>query len=312
MAGRKSGDFRYRDEGSENSIKFRGDCTDASEDTESSARAWQRCCPAGRELRGVMYQAYWGLSHSPFAPAAARQLLDQQPQCGEALARLDFLVEHKSRLGLLVGPAGGGKSLVLSEFARRQQAAGAAAVLVNAAGSVALLGEIAAGWGCDLSAPAASSPWRQLVDRLSVLRLEQVPAVLALDDLDQATSDSLLAVRRLVQLPEVDLTIVAAASENGVARLGRLVDLAELRIELAYWSADDTRDYLTASLATAGREQPLFVDGAVRRLFELSGGAPRRVGQLAQLALIAGAGQSLAEIDGATVAAVHNELSAAR
>jgi general secretion pathway protein A len=262
-----------------------------------------------------MYQAYWGLSHSPFAPAAIRQLLDSQPQCGEALARLDFLVEHKSRFGLLTGPAGSGKSLILGEFVRRQREVGAAAAAVRATGLSAsdLLAEVAAVWGCDPAVSATSAViWRRVADRLAEFRLEQVPAVLALDDLDQAASDARHAIQRLLQLPDVDLTVVAAASDDGLSGLGRLVDHADLRVELACWSVDDTRNYLSASLASAGRQQTVFAERAVQRLFQLSGGLPRRVGQLAQLALIAGAGQSLTQIDEQTVLAVHDELSAAR
>jgi type II secretory pathway predicted ATPase ExeA len=240
-----------------------------------------------------MYQAYWGLTQSPFAPALCRQLAEQHPLCGEALARLDFLVEHRSRFGLLVGPPGSGKSLVLSEFARRQRAAGCAVALIDATGLLApdLLRELATAWGCDpLPASDSAALWRLATDRLAELKLEQVPAVLVLDNLDQSSGEVLTVVQRLLQLPDVEFTVVAAASDNGVSRLGwRLLDLAELRIELALWTADDPREYLKASLAAAGRQEPAFADRAVERLFQLSGGAPRRVGQLAQLALIAGA-----------------------
>src|SRR5262245_54057289 len=96
-----------------------------------------------------MYQAHWGLSQSPFTPAASRKLVDQHPLCGEALARLDFLVENRSRFGLLAGPAGSGKSLVLGEFTRRQRAAGAAVALISARGTSPseILYDITAAWG---------------------------------------------------------------------------------------------------------------------------------------------------------------------
>jgi len=58
--------------------------------------------------------------------------------------------------------------------------------------------------------------------------------------------------------------------------------------------------------------QPAFDEAAARRLFELSGGAPRKVNQLAQLALLAGAGQKLVQIDRETIDAVEEELSVAR
>lgn len=263
-----------------------------------------------------MYQAYWGLSQSPFAPTAIRKLVDRHPLCGEALARLDFLVANRSRLGLLVGPSGSGKSLVLGEFAHRQRAAGAAIALVGTTDLDAreVLVELTTEWGCNpCPALGETALWRLAADRLAELRMEQVPAVLALDDLDDAPSDTRSLVQRLLHLPDVELTIAATAHEGQVSRLGsRLLDLAELRIELALWTEDDTRDYLNASLSAAGRGDPAFADRAVERLFQLSGGAPRRVSQLAQLALIAGAGQNLTQIDEQTVLAVHDELSTAR
>jgi general secretion pathway protein A len=263
-----------------------------------------------------MYLAHWGLAQPPFAIAASRRLVEQHPVCAEALARLDFLVENRSQFGLLVGPAGSGKSLVLAEFARRQRAAGTAIASLTVAGVSAreVLLELATAWG---AAPHESDDvsrlWRLATDRLAELRLEQVPAALAVDDLDGATSEVLGLVQRLVGVADVELTIVAAARDEGIARLGkRLLDKAELRMELSLWTFDETRDYLKASLSAAGRQQPAFAEPAVQRLFELSGGAPRRLGQLAQLALVAGAGQKLNEIDEQTVQAVHEELSAAR
>jgi general secretion pathway protein A len=263
-----------------------------------------------------MYQAYWGLKHSPFAPAASRQLVDQSPAGAEALARLDFLVENRSRFGLLVGPAGSGKSLVLGEFVRRQRASGAAAALIPAASLVVhdVLVDLTAAWGANPSeTDDAARLWRLATYRLNELTLEQIPAVIALDDLDVATPDVLALVQRLLHVPEVTLTVVAAARDEWVSRLGpRLLDLAELRIELTLWSEDEARDYLAASLKAAGRERPAFGERAIERLCQLSGGAPRRINQLAQLALVAGAGQSLTQIDEQTVLAVHEELSAAR
>ena len=263
-----------------------------------------------------MYLAYWGLAHSPFAALASRKLVDRHPQCAEALARLDFLVEHRSRLGLLAGPAGSGKSLVLGEFARRQQAAGAAVAIVSAAGISAgeLLAEVATGWGVNPhDSDDTARLWRATTDRLAELRLEQVPAVLAVDDLDSAQAEATALVLRLLNVPDAELTVVAAACDETATRIGtRLLDQAELRIELAMWTIEETRDYLKSSLTAAGRLQPAFAERAVQRLFQLSGGAPRRVGQLAQLALVAGAGQNLSQIDEQTVLAVHEELSAAR
>ena len=254
-----------------------------------------------------MFEAYWGLQRGPFTDAAARASLLASPTHGEALARLDFLLESKSRLGLLLGPAGSGKSLVLAELARRAERAGSLVSMIPASGadSDALLAGLSIGIG------ARSASWVAFSDRLAELKLEDLRAVALVDDLDQATSDSQAVLERLLAGSDLPLTIVAAARSETVRRISsRILEQAVLRIDLAPWNEDETRSYLQTTLAQAGRKQPAFEDSAVRRLFELSGGAPRKVNQLAQLALLAGAGQKLLQVDAETIDAVQEELSA--
>lgn len=258
-----------------------------------------------------MYQAYWGLSRLPFSDEAARRSLAASPVHAEALARLEFLVEQHSRLGLLLGPAGSGKSLVLAESARRIARTGAALACVPAAAAEErqLLDALAIGWNVQETGDNCSTHWRAVLDRLEELRLESIPAVALLDDLDRAGAAAIAIVERLMSLSDVPLTLIAAARPATANRLGgRLLEQADLRIDLSPWTEDETRDYLQTSLIEAGRQQAVFNPAAIRRLFELSGGAPRRVNQLAQLALLAGAGQQLVQVDADTLDAVQEEL----
>src|SRR6185436_17459000 len=110
----------------------------------------------------------------------------------EALARLTYLVEKRSACGLLLGPDGCGKSLVLSLFAQQQRQRGAAIAAVSAIGaSVAeILSAIAFGWGVDFrTSDELPQLWQKTTDRLRVLSLEQLSAILIVDDLDQAMAE---------------------------------------------------------------------------------------------------------------------------
>jgi len=257
-----------------------------------------------------MYQAYWGLARSPFSSAAARAALADSPVHSEALARLDFLCESRSPLGLLLGKSGSGKSAVLAQFAQRAARSGTlvACLAAAAADEHHLLPCLAE--SLHVSAECAvGGLWRRVADRFAELQFDGLNAVILLDDLDRATGSTLALVERLLSLPDAPLTIVAAARPESVARLGaRIVEQIALRIELMSWSEAESREHLERSLAAAGRVQPAFAEVAARRLFELSGGTPRRVNQLAQLALLAGASQRLAIIDDETIDAVHQEL----
>jgi len=262
----------------------------------------------------AMYQKYWGLQRSLFSTAATRESLAASPVHAEALARMDFLRESRGGFGLLLGSAGSGKSTVLAEFAARAERAAALVTLATCAGTddSSLLAALAAGLRAEPE-NHGTFIWRRLGDRLDELKLENVEGLLLLDDLDRAAPPALAVVERLLAVPGAPLTIVATARPETAKRIGsRLLEQAALRIYLSPWNEEETREYVTTSLKNAGRSRPVFDEAAARRLFELSGGAPRKVNQLAQLALLAGAGQQLTQINRETIDAVQEELSACR
>jgi type II secretory pathway predicted ATPase ExeA len=270
--------------------------------------------PRDRKRAGMMYQTYWGLKHSPFTAETSRAALVASPVQAEALARLDFLRETGGQLGLLIGNAGSGKSAVLAEFARRAERAGSLVCLLAAAAADEkhLLPPLTL--GLQIVSPGDSwQLWQAITDRCQELQFDNLTATVLLDDLDRAAPGALDLVERLLAIPGAPLTIVASARADSLSALGsRLLDRASLCIDLAAWSEGETRDYLQDSLVRAGRQKPAFDPAATRRLFELSGGAPRKLNYLAQLALIAGAGQKLNQIDADTIDAVNEELCLAR
>jgi general secretion pathway protein A len=235
----------------------------------------------------------------------------------EALARLHFLAENRSRLGLLLGDAGSGKSLLCARFADelRQHGTAVAAMTCIGLSERELLFNVLMDWGCS---PAESDAdfqlARRVADRIVELRYEKIPAVLLLDDAHAAARELVTAIERLAASDPCGsgLTIVGAAEPEGAINLGlRLLDLAELRIELLPWEAADVQTFVHIAQTAAGDRTP-FEPSATARLQELSHGLPRKVQQLTQLALVARAGQELPVVDAATIDAVYEELSVAR
>ncbi len=262
-----------------------------------------------------MYQSHWGLEQSPFRSCLDPRFFYPSPTHDEALARLHFLVEQRHRLGLLLGPGGSGKSLLLEVFARQCAVGGCAVAKVNLLGVEPdeLLAQLACQLNRDCSAtqPIAAL-WRILTDRLAELRYEQRPAVLLFDDAECAhptTSDMLVRIAQYDPSPDARLTLALATEQAHVRSLGhRLLDLAELRIDVEPWAQGDTGEFLTASLRKAGCQADVFNEPAVSRLHELAGGLPRRIARLADLALAAGAGAELQQIGADVIDSVHNEL----
>lgn len=262
-----------------------------------------------------MYQLHWGLRETPFRGCLDPSSFYQSPTHDEALARLHFLVEQRRRLGLLLGDSGSGKSLVYEVFAGELRRSGTTVATMSLLGirPAEMLWRLAAEFGqvADADAPIGLL-WQSLTDGLARHRYERRAAVVLLDDADRAVADVLAQVARLARFdrsPDARLTIVLASRPERVGHLGvDLLEMADLRIDLEPWQRGDTENYLRAALTKAGGTESIFDDEAVARLQELSHGVPRRVGQLADLALLAGAGRQLRQIDAPLVESVYEEL----
>ncbi len=262
-----------------------------------------------------MYQAYWGLSKSPFRGHLDPRSFYQGPSQDEALARLHFLVEERRTLGLLLGAGGSGKSLLLEVFAKelgivhREHALISLLAINRGELRWLLAGQLGAE---SLSAKRDSQLCRVIDDHILANRFQQISTVLLLDDADEAQADVLDEVVRLAQFNQAHdagLTLVLTARAERLHRLGtRILELAELRVDLEGWDVDDTAAFIKQALTEAGRSTPIFTPPALRRLHELSGGIPRRVKQLADLALAGGAGSNLATVEPDLIEAAYQEL----
>jgi general secretion pathway protein A len=257
---------------------------------------------------------HWGFERWPFCGSATNQFYPTAAS-SEALSRIDYLVETSRRLGVLLGGAGIGKSLVLHNAKRKFSRQRRAAALVDSGGPTTreFLWNIAAGLG---AAPAADCDnarlWRLISDRISENRMQQIHTVLLVDDAGQAGPDVINQIGRLLRIdpsPAAYWTIVLAAEPAQTAFWSPAMrELVDLRIDLRAWEPEDTVGYVQTALVDAGRIEPLFEDAALARLHELAAGVPRRIVNLADNALVVGANAGVDHIDVALVEAVDEEL----
>ncbi len=264
-----------------------------------------------------MYRSHWGLRETPFRTSLDTRFFYQSPIQEEALARLQFLVDERRRVGLCLGESGSGKSLLLEVFASKLRRRGCQLVNLNLFGIELheFLWLTAAELGVNPDRRASEfSLWRDILDRIAENRYQQLETVILLDDADHAPSAVLDTIVRLAESdrsPAARLTLVLAAAPDQVAKLGdRLIAMADLRVDLEPWDIIDTVGYLHYALRQAGRREPIFRDEAMLRLHELSDGVPRRVVQLANLAMLAGAGRGDEQVEAETVESVCRELGA--
>jgi type II secretory pathway predicted ATPase ExeA len=259
---------------------------------------------------------HWGLDRWPFRSVPRADQLYPTAALTEALARMEYLVESRRRLGVLLGEPGMGKSLLLTAAARQLGRQGKAVALVDATGVTPreLAWQVAGGLKASPGEDDDTARlWRRITDRIIENRLQQFHTVLLVDEAGLAGPDVLTQLARLTRLDTAAAarwTIVLAAEPEQAARWSATIrDLVDLRIEMVAWSAEETVGYVQMALVEAGRIEPLFDEDALAAIYRLTRGVARQVARLAGFALLAGAGARQTTIDAATVEAAYEEIS---
>lgn len=262
-----------------------------------------------------MYASHWGLRKSPFGPTLDPRFFFESAGHEEALARMHFLVEEDRRLGLLLGPSGCGKSLLLQIFAQRMRRARRPVAKFSLIGldATGLLVAVADAFRAAVTPGAPDwRIWQLLERRLREHRYQELETVLLLDDGDLAAPEVLTQAARLAKhdlTPDARITMILAGQTERIGRIGgTLLDLVDLRIDIPAWEPSETAAYLNRCIEQAGGISQVFADEAIRRIHKLGGGSPRRIRQLADLALLAGAGGNLQRVDAETVESAGGQL----
>lgn len=238
------------------------------------------------------------------------------PPFEEALARLLYVVEHRRPCGLVVGPAGTGKSVLLKvlvrELAGSEAAQGACRPLLldrHATAGSDLGWALAAAMGL---APRDRWPgellWRAIEDRFQGAAMAGQSIVPVVDHTDQTDQRALVDLGRCCHLAQqYHCTVVVSArpvlSTGLVDAVGPLCDL---RIELPLWDLEETSQFVT-SVLSAGRK-PQLAEDAARAIHSCSGGRMRDILQVLRLVLFAADAQGREHIDAHLVQTVAGEI----
>lgn len=233
----------------------------------------------------------------------------------EVKSRLLYVAEQRRRLGLVTGASGVGKSMLLrliSDDLRRQQQR----VIQLDAGTLTdreLL------WNLTAQLQLAPSDngqefqlWRELEDELVGSDLTRRPITLLIDNVfDECPSR--YALHRLFSIQEQLrgwLTILMTSRESSPAICRQsLAGVCELVARLEPLDLESTRQFVGIVLRRLGHNPALFDDRAIRRLQAHTGGVPRLINRVCEMALLVAADQELSNIDADTLDVASHELA---
>jgi general secretion pathway protein A len=266
-----------------------------------------------------MYESYWQLDCRPFEPCAEARF--HFPCAGQhsALLKLRYVIEQRRGAALLAGEAGVGKSWLLERLLAGLDAPFAPRVHLSYA---QLPCEQLVGWLADQLAgtpdesPVLAHHVRRIEQTLrSLAEAGQHPVVVLYEAHLLRDRQTLEAIRLLMNFHAQGQPLASwiLAGQTSLVPMVQSLPALEERLAvtclLKRLSAEETAQYVLHRLAAAGAKRPIFDPAALKTIFALTGGIPRRINRLCDLALVVGYGEELTLLMPEHLEAVHAELS---
>ena len=264
-----------------------------------------------------MYKAFFGLQARPFAKTPDPHFLYFSHSHREAFARLLTAVEERDMI-LLTGGIGCGKTTLSRALMDALDSSHRVILLTNPRLSpLDFLQTLAIRLGLETATLSKAALLEQLGGQLFRLFRQKIHPVLIIDEAQLIPHKDVFDEIRLLtnyQLDDVNLiSVILMGQPELLKRLAHQVyEPLRQRIGIQFvlqpLRLEEVGAYLQYRLENAGGRTDLFTAEAVRLIAEYSAGVPRRINQLASLALLEGYGRGTTQIDSAIIIEVAREL----
>jgi len=259
--------------------------------------------------------AYWGLAEPAFDNAPNPKFLYRSAQHAAALGALLRAAESGGRFATLTGAYGCGKTLVSRALIQRLDPARyEVALLVHPTLNVVeFLREILYQVGIETAAGTEAA----LKERLREVMLDGAEAGRAtVIMVDEAQLIDEPVIRLLLSLATDDrapVTLVLIGTDELDQRLAGVPDLGpRVTARVDPLGNEETGEYIAHRLRVAGRRDMVFTAAAVTHVFEGSGGRPRMINNLCELALLIASVDRLPRVDRDAIEAARREVEGRR
>jgi general secretion pathway protein A len=249
-----------------------------------------------------MYLEHFKFKTQPFCEHAAVAALWQDARMDEALARLEYLLDHGS-LGLVTGPSGVGKSALLKRFLHGLPARKCETVYCH-------LTHLPASGLFKLVVTQLGEAPRRGKDRLYEQILSRAARVegtllLVFDEAHLLEAESLTDLRLLISSaldvgPPLKILLVGQELLRHTLRMSRHADLLNrisVKYQLRALSKEQATRYIDFQLSHAGGDPKVIDEGVKHAIHDFSGGIPRQINHLVTTCLLHATAKRVLRID---------------
>ena len=269
-----------------------------------------------------MYEKYWGLTEKPFENTPDPRFLYHSSQHEEGLSRLLYVVKEGKGAAMLTGIFGCGKTLLARTLLKElDRDIYRTAFITNPYLSYEeLLMHIVYNLGNkDLPERKTEVLINIIVERLGEILENNMrdgkKTVIIIDEAHVIQDRGVWEeIRLLLNFQHEDkflLTLLLLGQPELKERIDANKQFAQriaVKCHLESLNEEEARKYILHRLSMVGRNEPIFTEGSYSLVFKKSGGIPRRINHICDLALFSGFGNGLSLIEENTINDVGRDL----
>ncbi len=256
----------------------------------------------------------------PFENTNDPSFLYQSPNHEEALARMHYAVRQKKLGVVLIGDYGTGKTYLSKVLERSFPEKTHRFIYVTnpRISPLEFIRDMAnqLGGSFELSRQPTKIDFLHLVQKgLEDYSSREIHTVIVVDEAQSIQKDELLEEIRLllnIQGEEAALfTLILLGQplvEEKIARVPQLKQRLPIRYKLTSLSEEETSKYVEHRLKVAGVTRRIFTDSAHAEIYAFSGGMPREINNVCDLALLSGFIGKQETIDKDTITRIREDL----
>ena len=263
-----------------------------------------------------MYLDYWNLKKHPFENVADPSFFYVSQSHEEALSRLLYVSRSSKGAALLTGDIGCGKTLISRVYKNKMKEAGTEVILLTNPhyNPVEFLQIIVYQLGIE-DPPDSKARLLQMLGRKAIKNLENKKGtIIVIDEAQGIPEETLEEARLLLNLQNGHrflLTLVLIGQPELRTKIKHMKPLDQripIRFHLRPFDFRDTTNYMMYRLKTAGSEKNVFEKKAIRKIYEYTGGLPRKINSVCDLSLLIGCNRKKKYITPAIVESVIGDM----
>lgn len=259
-----------------------------------------------------MYVHYWNLREKPFQNVTDVRFAYLAEQHQEGLARLIYLARNQKIGGVLIGPYGVGKSMILELFAQNIRADNNSKFLdisMMPGETMALARRILEFTGYSGDVNNMTESLAALQSTVGNLKNEFPHTVLAIDEaqliVDTATWQFLHLLTNITapskkETPLRNAFTLILCGHTDLTNHLKLYQALAQRMQLVWklepLAENQTIEYIQQRIRAAGGDIWIFSDDAMRAIYHASNGLPRLINNLCDTALLLGCAGKLPKV----------------